>query len=214
MFFSGSKSVDQLFTTPWLCQWNISMHLPLSPKKSFFESFFFSLRGIKWNTNICRLRIKARELRTSNDFIFAQKKKKVVFLHDTQLLLHNRKQDLQHPRFSFEMSLLAYQQADDLWSVKLDQEWELSHVFPEWKTRKREQWFLRVPNVTEWGSCFTVFTSLFVVQEKNALRRSTYVLFKIFGVFFTQCLGLAYVTHGSLSYAKRCCVLVTHYYSS
>lgn len=196
----------------------LCLSLPLSPRKSLFESLFFSLRGIKWNTNICRLRIKARELWTSNDFIFAPKlKKRVGFFCMTHNYCYITEKICSIPDFSFEMSLLAYQQADDLLSVKLDQEWEVSHMFSEWKTSKREQWDLRVPNVREWRSCFTVLTSLFVVQEKSALWSRgvahTY-WFNIFGVFFPQCLGLAYVTHGSLSYAKCCCVLVTHYYST
>lgn len=215
MFFSGSKSVDQLFTIPWLYHWKISVPLsPPKPQETLFWIFFFSLRGIKWNTNIWRLRIKARELWTFNDFIFAPKK--WVFFCMTQLLLHNRKQDLQHPRFSFEMSFLAYQQADALRSVKLDQKWEVSHVFPEWNIRQREQWDLRVPDGREWRSWFTVLTAPFVVQEKGALwsRGLAHTYCSISLVFSSQCLGLAYVTHGSLSYAKCCCVLVTHYYST
>lgn len=62
---------------------------------------------------MCGLRIKARELGTPNDFVFAQKKSG-VFWHDQQLLLPDREQDLQHPRFSSKTSLLAYEQADAL----------------------------------------------------------------------------------------------------
>lgn len=171
-------------TEKYLC---LSLHL--SPKKPFFESFFFSLRGIKWNTNIWRLRIKARELWTFNDFIFAPKK--WGFFCMTQLLLHNRKRDLQHPRFSFEMSFLAYQQADALRSVKLDQKWEVSHVFPEWNIRQREQWDLRVPDGREWRSWFTVLTAPFVVQEKGALWSR--------GVAHTYCsISLVFSSHSVL----------------
>lgn len=120
MFFGGSKPVDQALTVHWLCQCKVSMPLSPSAPRNPFLSLFLSLRGIQCKYQHMQAENKAGQLGTPNGFISVQKKRAGGFGHDQQLLLPDREQDLQHPRFSSEMSLLAYQQADALWSVKLD----------------------------------------------------------------------------------------------